>query len=109
MSDGELGLWLDATDVCLFNYRRILTSGGTSTARLRGCPLLVRQDLDSVLLDGPNHYVQTFKKVGDHGFLNSVNQLAGLAHEVPEAYKEQCSWSRVATKTSEVYDSILCR
>ncbi len=105
VSDHDLGRWLSAADVSIFNYQRILTSGAASLARSWGLPILLPRRLDTVSLGAPSAMVTLFDDVGQ-GFSASLEAALkvpadfGAAH----AWRLACSWGQVAETSASAYD-----
>lgn len=95
-------------DCVLFNYKAIFTSGAACLSRSFGVPLLIPKRLRTVDLDEPSPLVFRFEDLGT----DFTRMLREAARTLPDyagagAYREKCSWSRVARRTAEIYRDIL--
>ena len=108
LSDDALGLWLNAADAVISNYREIFTSGAASLARSYGVPLLLPRRLDTVDLAEPTPYVRRFTDLATdfRAHLDAaLSTLPDFAAAAP--WREACNWGRLAELTMDGYRAAL--
>jgi beta-1,4-mannosyltransferase len=105
--DVRLALWLAAADVCIFNYRDILTSGSAIHARTLGIPLLFPSRLRFTELGEPDPRVMRFDALNDN-FVRMLSRSESLGRDYEAAawYREAISWERIAEDHRAVYGSV---
>ena len=108
LTDPELALFLSAADCALFNYRTIFTSGAAVLARSWGLPILLPARLDTVDLAEPDLRVLRFDAF-DARFPQKLAAALALAPDFDSAekWREQISWTRVASLTVAGYREVL--
>lgn len=104
VSDDDFGLWLAAANCVLFNYRRVLTSGGATAARSAGVPILLPRRLDTIDLDEPHPLVFRFDRF-DSDFAQVLTRVIATPSdwEAASDWRERTAWPRVAHITAEAY------
>ena len=104
LDDEQLGLWLSAADVVLFNYREIFTSGAACLARSRGIPILLPARLHTVDLDEPHRAVVRFESPGSD-LLTKLQTLlyTPSSYEAAAPWREATAWPRIAKLTAATY------
>ncbi len=108
VTEQELGLWLSAASVCVFNYRRIFTSGAASLARSWGVPILLPRRLTTIDLSEPSSFVLRFEEMKEN-FADQLNQALALQpdYAAAQAWREQISWTTIARQCTEQYHKVL--
>ena len=108
LDDAQLKLWLCASDVTIFNYRQIFTSGAANLARSFGLPMLLPQRLDTVALDEPSPFVHRFENL-DSDFAAKLEAAFRTAPDFTAAakWRADCTWDRVAQLTADGYRAAL--
>jgi glycosyltransferase involved in cell wall biosynthesis len=104
LSPARLANWLSAADCAVFNYRRILTSGGAALARSWGLPVLIPAACSTVDLMEPDPRVARFANF-DATFAATLRGAAALGRDFEAAarWREFCDWDRVAGLTKAAY------
>ena len=108
VSDDDLTKWLSAADVAVFNYERILTSGGAALARSWGLPILLPSRLFTVDLGAADGSVHRFKSLN----ADFADRLAD-ALDVPPSYERArswraaCDWSLIAEECRAAYSQAM--
>jgi len=108
LDDLELNRWLAAADVCLFNYRGILTSGSAIQARALGIPILFPAHLDLVDLGEPDSRVIRYSRF-DHHFGKALDQALSTPpdHASAGRFRESIRWEQIASAHIQVYQEAL--
>ena len=110
LPDEQLRLWLCASDVTMFNYRQIFTSGAANLARSWGVPIVLPARLDTVVLDEPSPSVHRFQSF-ETDFADSLHRALQVAPDFSAAasWRAARSWDTVARLTAEGYRMALDR
>lgn len=104
----ELRLWLSAANACVFNYRRIFTSGAASLARSWGLPILLPERLSKLDLGEPSPFVHRFHALEDDFGLALDRALAVAPdYEAARQWREEISWAKIAQRTAQLYQKII--
>ena len=102
--DEQLRMWLSATDVTIFNYRKVFTSGAANLARSFGIPIVLPKRLDTVVLDEPTPYVRRFTSFAtDFGEQLTAALAVQSDFAAAASWREACNWDRVACLTADGY------
>ena len=107
VDERELAQWMAATDLALFNYENILTSGSACLARSLGIPVVLPKRLATIDLGEPNPRVIRFN---DNSDLARAVDAAITAPDNPEmtaAWRRETSWAAVAEQTRNAYELAL--
>ena len=110
LDDSQLKNWLCASDVTIFNYRQIFTSGAANLARSLGLPMLLPKRLDTVALDEPSPFVHRFERL-DAGFTARLEEAFRTKPDFSAAakWRAECAWDRVAQLTADGYRMALAK
>lgn len=106
----ELGHWLAAADVTLFNYRKILTSGAACLARSVGLPVVIARRFTTVDLAEPHERVFRFDAL-DAACAEMLGRAASLGRDPASAasWRVDTAWSNIASQHASVYRAALSR
>jgi glycosyltransferase involved in cell wall biosynthesis len=104
LPDERLRSILAATNCALFNYKSILTSGAACLARSLGIPILLPARLKTIDLAEPCSRVIRFNGF-DEDFLSKLELCLHFERdwESAAAWREACSWDKVAAITARAY------
>jgi len=108
LSDEDLVAHLAASDVAVFNYRKIFASGAATLARSAGLPILLTDRADTVELGEPTPAVIRFANDAE-SLADDLEQAfqQGWCHDEAAEWRKATSWHRVAGLTATTYQQAL--
>lgn len=100
----QLGHWLSAADVTVFNYLRIFTSGAASLARSWGVPIVLPHRLHTLDLGEPSPYVHRFHRL-EEDFAAAMQAALATppSFAAAEGWRQAISWESIAATTAKSY------